>query len=79
MQSLTVGVLPVFIPLLVLREPVIGLGAHWFGKIAEGLGVVQVNFLNPRQKGPTPMSSTRALIPNLCYLMAFSLKLENTA
>ena len=43
--GLTVGVLPVLVPLLVLRQTVVRLGAHWLGEVAECLGVVQVQFL----------------------------------
>lgn len=43
---LTIGVFPVLVPLLVLRQPVVSLGAHGLGQVAEGFGVVQVKFLN---------------------------------
>lgn len=43
--SLTIGVFPVLVPLLVLRQSVIGLSAHRLGKVTERLWVVQIQLL----------------------------------
>lgn len=40
--DLTIGVLPVLVPLLVLRQSVISLCSHWLGQVTERLWVVQV-------------------------------------
>lgn len=40
--DLTVGVLPVLVPLLVLRQSVIRLCAHRLGQVTECLWIVQV-------------------------------------
>lgn len=41
----TVGILPVLVSLLVLRQSVVRLGPHWLGEVPKRLGVVQVQFL----------------------------------
>lgn len=45
LRKLTIGVFPVLVPLLVLRQSVVSLGAHGLGQVTERLGVVQVEFL----------------------------------
>lgn len=45
LRNLTIGVFPVLVPLLVLCQSVVSLGAHGLGQVTERLGVVQVEFL----------------------------------
>lgn len=45
LRGLTGGVFPVLVPLLVLRQAVVGLSAHRLGEVTERLGVVQVQLL----------------------------------
>jgi len=51
LEGLTGGVLPVLVPLLVLRQPVVGLSAHRLGEVTERLGVVQVQLLVQGKNG----------------------------
>lgn len=55
---LTVGIFPVLVPLLVLRQSVVRLGAHGLGQVAERFGVVQVEFLSNKTSTRLPKKRT---------------------
>lgn len=57
-ERLTIGVFPVLIPLLVLGQPLVRLGAHGLSQVSEGLGIRKINLLKHKTKPTARLPGT---------------------